>query len=210
MHGERRRSTGEAHARIRLHRHVARVGEDAPFSSKAEFEAAVDDDAGRILEADSSRTSADLSIDIPQYRVDNAGAHIRSYRATLQEMPLKNARDRIKLRPAEVRGANEIASDDAHADFRSEAGDLRPERDAVAQKEVQPTAHTAAGVELRLEASDARSETECRAAPPHSFGIEKDLHSPLRSGGGGQRQKGGGNAKRLHVVTVQQEACGIR
>src|SRR5262245_48143218 len=100
-------------------------------------------------------------------------------------MPLQHAGNRIELGPAEVRGADEIAADDAHPNLCPQPGHFRLQRNTIAEKEIEAATHTAAGVELRLEASHAGSEIGNHAAAPHSLHIEKNVHALLTSGGGG-------------------------
>src|SRR5207249_11535027 len=106
-----------------------------------------------------------------------------------EQMPLHDSGDRIELRPAEVRGADEVTADDAHAHLRGKSGNLRLERHAIAEEEVQSAAHTAARPELALEARHARRELGRRSAAPHSFGVEEDLDALLRGRGCGEQNK---------------------
>ncbi len=178
--------------------------------AEVEFETAVDDQAGRIFEVNSCGACANLLVDVAKDGVHDARADVWPKHTVLGEMPLQDTRNRIELRPAEIGGADKVTADDTHASLRAEPRHFRFERKAIAKKEVQATAHTTTGVELRLEPSDTRRKTDGRAGAADSFDIEKDIHALLCSGGSGEKEESGHDRQRLHVVTDQQEPCGIR
>src|SRR5215210_1407870 len=71
---DRRRRPGKRRARFGFDRHVARVGQQFPSASDVEFETAVDDEAARILEMDSSRARSEPFVDVPENRVHDPRA----------------------------------------------------------------------------------------------------------------------------------------
>src|SRR6266487_6324455 len=60
---------GKSRARFRFDRHVTRVRHQFPAAAEVEFEAAVDDEAARVLEMDSGRGRSEALVDVSEYRV---------------------------------------------------------------------------------------------------------------------------------------------
>src|SRR5947207_7779236 len=146
-----RRGAGKRRPRFAFDRHVTRVRQQVPAAAEVEFEAAVEDEAARVLEMDSGRGRSEAFVDISEYRVHDAGADVRPDRPMFQQVPLHDGGDRIDLRPTKIGGRNEIASYDPDSRLRLERGHFRFERKAVADKEIESAADAAAALERRLE-----------------------------------------------------------
>src|SRR5438132_650741 len=110
-----RRRAWKCRARCRFDRHIARVGQQIPVPPEVEFEAAVEDEAGRILEANSGRGWSDPLVDVFEYRMHHSDADVRADSPLFQKMPLHRRGDRINLGPSEISRYDEIAADDANA-----------------------------------------------------------------------------------------------
>src|SRR5205814_5484397 len=151
-----RRGAGKGCPRFAFDRHITRVREQVPAAAEVEFEAAVEDEAARVLEMDSGRGRSEALVNVSEYRVHDAHADVRPDRPMFQQVPLHHSGDRIDLRPAEIGGRNEIASHDSDSRLRLERGHFRLERKAVADKEIESTADAAPVLERRLESRAGR------------------------------------------------------
>src|SRR5438067_2345299 len=75
-----RRRAGKRRARFAFDRHVARIRQQVPAAAEVEFEAAVEDEAARILEVNSGRGRSEALIDVSEYCVHDSGANVRTDR----------------------------------------------------------------------------------------------------------------------------------
>src|SRR5438445_12028192 len=86
-----RRRAGKRRARCCFDRHITRVCEQIPAPAEVEFEAAVEDEAGRILEANSRRGRSDSLVDVFEYRMHDSDADVRADGPVWLTTPLPRA-----------------------------------------------------------------------------------------------------------------------